>query len=500
MYDFPTAPPVGTVVTLPDGTQRVWDGVKWHSNAPTPGSGADGTTGPLTVNGALVVNSGGDVVDIHSNDWYPGVVFDIDNTLYGQLFRTNRNGKARWLMELGNDTHESGGNSGTDFVLLNCDDAGNQLGTPVSIRRSDGQIALTGSLNITSSLTSITQTGSSAVHIHSLNWYAGITFEVDNTTYGQYFRTNRNGVPRWIMELGTADAESGTATGTDFNIQNFDNAGNPLGTPLSIRRSDGTVTLGAPLLLAQNAVQPLEAVPFQQLTGLTSGYLTMASASATYLTQANASTIYETKSHASATYLTTATASATYETQAHATATYVSQAYVNANFLNLAGGNLNGALGVAGPVTAEAVDATHAAFSATTPNPAVPLQNFYFLNTGNLRGSITTDGTNTYYNTTSDATLKIDDGPIDGDRPGGMIDALEPKWFRWQAREDDHPEPGFFAQQVAPVYPWAVTKGQGTRGQQNYRPWQMDAGKLMPVVIAELQALRARVKQLEEAR
>ena len=29
MFDFPTTPPIGTVVTTPDGSSRAWDGVKW---------------------------------------------------------------------------------------------------------------------------------------------------------------------------------------------------------------------------------------------------------------------------------------------------------------------------------------------------------------------------------------------------------------------------------------------------------------------------------------
>ena len=29
MFDFPTSPPPGTVVTTPDGTSRAWDGQKW---------------------------------------------------------------------------------------------------------------------------------------------------------------------------------------------------------------------------------------------------------------------------------------------------------------------------------------------------------------------------------------------------------------------------------------------------------------------------------------
>jgi hypothetical protein len=31
MFDYPTNPPVGTTVTVPDGTLRLWDGQKWRA-------------------------------------------------------------------------------------------------------------------------------------------------------------------------------------------------------------------------------------------------------------------------------------------------------------------------------------------------------------------------------------------------------------------------------------------------------------------------------------
>src|SRR5215510_13070867 len=40
MFDFPTAPPAGTTIGLPDGTWRSWDGVKWRASIQPPlGSG-----------------------------------------------------------------------------------------------------------------------------------------------------------------------------------------------------------------------------------------------------------------------------------------------------------------------------------------------------------------------------------------------------------------------------------------------------------------------------
>lgn len=113
-------------------------------------------------------------------------------------------------------------------------------------------------------------------------------------------------------------------------------------------------------------------------------------------------------------------------------------------------------------------------------------------------GSITTNGTTTTYNTTSDERLKDDAGPIQ--YPGETIDAIKPRWFRWKSNPRGPRQPGFFAQQVDRIFPWAVTRGHGEPGDDDFKPWQLDAGALMPMVIAELQYLRQRVAELEARR
>lgn len=120
----------------------------------------------------------------------------------------------------------------------------------------------------------------------------------------------------------------------------------------------------------------------------------------------------------------------------------------------------------------------------------------YFYNQTQV-GSVTITPTTTKYNTTSDATLKLDDGLIGDLEAGSIVDRLRPRWFRFKSDPDADKQPGFFAQQVHRVFPWAVTKGRKGR---NGHPWQMDASKLLPVVIAELQSLRRRVAELEKAR
>lgn len=98
-------------------------------------------------------------------------------------------------------------------------------------------------------------------------------------------------------------------------------------------------------------------------------------------------------------------------------------------------------------------------------------------------GSITGSGNaSTQYNTTCDQRLKIDDGGIEGLNAVYLLRKLKPHWFRWKTNPHAAMEPGFFAQQVNRVWPWAVRRGN------RRSPWQMDNSKLMPLVVAALQA------------
>jgi hypothetical protein len=73
---------------------------------------------------------------------------------------------------------------------------------------------------------------------------------------------------------------------------------------------------------------------------------------------------------------------------------------------------------------------------------------------------------------------------------------LRPCWYRWLSDPDAASEPGFFAQQVHCVFRWAVTKGKGRPGGKGFKPWQLDQGKLIPVVIAQQQDLVVRSQRL----
>lgn len=113
-------------------------------------------------------------------------------------------------------------------------------------------------------------------------------------------------------------------------------------------------------------------------------------------------------------------------------------------------------------------------------------------------GSITQNGSTTSFNTSSDARLKIDDGLIDGAEAVTILGKLKPRWYRWVREPDRESEPGFFAQQLYRAFPWAVAPGRGKPGSKKFRPWQTDNSKLMPVVVAALQAALAENRKLEK--
>lgn len=117
---------------------------------------------------------------------------------------------------------------------------------------------------------------------------------------------------------------------------------------------------------------------------------------------------------------------------------------------------------------------------------------FYYA--GTVIGSIANTSTATTYNTTSDRRLKCDIAPA---VPfGDLIDGITVVQHGW--RNGGTPvRHGFIAQELATVYPEAVTAGD--HGPDVVAPWGVDNSKLVPLLLLELQSLRARVALLEDA-
>jgi hypothetical protein len=106
------------------------------------------------------------------------------------------------------------------------------------------------------------------------------------------------------------------------------------------------------------------------------------------------------------------------------------------------------------------------------------------------RGSITTDGANTAFNTSSDYRLKDNPQPLTGS--GAFIDALKPKTWVW--KETGIHGVGFIAHEVQEVSPSSVV---GEKDGKQMQQMEYGSAEFIANIIAELQSLRVRVAQLE---
>ena len=105
-------------------------------------------------------------------------------------------------------------------------------------------------------------------------------------------------------------------------------------------------------------------------------------------------------------------------------------------------------------------------------------------------GSITQDGTTAVlYNTTSDARLKTN--IVDAPEASALIDSIKVRSFDWLS-DDSHQRYGMVAQELAEVAPEAVHAPADPDEMM-----AVDYSKLVPMLIKEIQSLRARVAALE---
>lgn len=131
-------------------------------------------------------------------------------------------------------------------------------------------------------------------------------------------------------------------------------------------------------------------------------------------------------------------------------------------------------------------------------------------------GTITCTASGTSYNTTSDANLKIDRGPTDRALASEIMRLIVMHDFDWRA--DGSQDIGPFAQELAEIYPRAVTAGGYWQRPHRdgdpegppetsptavdgwmYVPWQVDRTALIPIIVAAWQDVDARLAALEAA-
>ena len=115
-------------------------------------------------------------------------------------------------------------------------------------------------------------------------------------------------------------------------------------------------------------------------------------------------------------------------------------------------------------------------------------------NPANVVGTITCTDTATAYNTSSDRRLKTNIAPADD--AASIIDAIEVVKYDWKSNGETVPF-GVVAQDLQKVVPLAVHTGDESEDDPIEDVWSVDYSKLVPVMLKELQSLRARVAQLE---
>lgn len=109
-----------------------------------------------------------------------------------------------------------------------------------------------------------------------------------------------------------------------------------------------------------------------------------------------------------------------------------------------------------------------------------------FYRQGTVVGTISVTGSATAYNTSSDVRLKQDFQPINPK----LLDLINVYDFEWKA--DGTRAYGVKAQELEEIVPQAVHKGDSEDDM-----WSVDYSKLVPIMIAKIQELEARLKVLE---
>jgi len=108
---------------------------------------------------------------------------------------------------------------------------------------------------------------------------------------------------------------------------------------------------------------------------------------------------------------------------------------------------------------------------------------------GTIVGGIATNNTVTAFNTSSDRRLK--ENIADADDAGSRVDAIQVRKFDWKA-DGSHQDYGMVAQELQTVAPEAVSGNADSEDIMG-----VDYSKLVPMMLKEIQSLRARIAKLE---
>jgi len=346
------------------------------------------------------------------------------------ILRGRDNGKDRWNMFLGNGTAPGG-----DFVLQRCDNAGAVIDAPFYIPRSTGIPQFTSLL------------------VSSAGQDSTLRLNHPAATGYNYLIGSRGNSSRWTVILGDGQAETGSNTGSDFQIQRYSDAGSGNGTVMHIRRDNANVSLTGGITFTADATVFNGAYSIARHSA---GYLLLNGGSAGY--------VFNNTSNGA----TLVTIANTGEVAIRSGTSGLPSNNIALKISFPGGGTLYGLR------VRTATDGTNALIFFNASDVGV--------------GSIGITSTATTFNTASDERLKEDLQSFDA---GHIVDDTEVYNFAWKSTGER--SYGVIAQQANTVYPSAVSYAEQTDG------WFIDYSKYVPVMLQELKALRGRVMELETA-
>ena len=114
---------------------------------------------------------------------------------------------------------------------------------------------------------------------------------------------------------------------------------------------------------------------------------------------------------------------------------------------------------------------------------------FFYKNGSTGVGSITTNGTSTSFNETSDKRAK--ENIVDSPSASADIDSIQVRSFDW-IETGEHQKYGTIAQELQSIAPYAVYEPENSEHMMG-----VDYSKLVPMMLKEIQSLRTRVQALE---
>lgn len=202
-------------------------------------------------------------------------------------------GSTRW--ETGSSSSaETGSNAGSSYQISRYDDTGTFVDTPLVISRQSGAVGLNSGSYVGGS------TGATNFYVSG---GAG-----NNRSY--YLQTNFS--TRWQLKTDST-AESGSNSGSNFDITRYDDSGNSVASALAINRATGLTTLESLSVTGAASVGGILSAPTAAVdTNTTQAATTAYVIGQGYLKSATAASTYLTSATAASTYLTSATASSTY--------------------------------------------------------------------------------------------------------------------------------------------------------------------------------------------